>query len=76
MELVRLKMKKRGMDVDTDTDVDSMTDAEEAKKKKPEMRRIDQLVSKMVFRRKDNGAYRPLTGWRPFGTPDLASRHP
>ena len=74
--MVRLKMKKHGMDVDTDTNVDSMTDAEEAKKKKPEMRRIDQLVSKMVFRRKDNSAYQPLTGWRPFGTPDLASRHP
>lgn len=75
-ELVRLGMKKRGVDTDTDTDSNSTKDAgegEEAKKRKkkqkPEMKSIDQLVSKMMLRRKDNGAYRPLTGWRTLGHP-------
>ena len=72
-ELVRLGMKKRGVDADTDTDsIKDAGESEEAKKKKkkkPELKNIDQLVSKMMLRRKDNGAYRPLTGRRPFRHP-------
>ena len=72
-ELVKLGMKKRGVDADTDAHTingaGESEGAEKKKKPKPGMKSIDQLVSKMMLRRKDNGAYRPLTGWRALGHP-------